>query len=281
VEVLTYRLALLVDERVTIVILDSQTETSGVDVPVSPDKERTEARLGQEVEDTVEDCLGVRRDDVSTLTDTPCNRVQDPQESGERSAVEESLLNITSIRARVSAGFPNQLVDNVDECKTAESEVSPLVPGLDESSNQTGDNHNLVDNDGPENGGPWHTGGKEEIGKKKRSGNEPIDVANVVDRTVVTTNDRVITVVLDSNGCETEVGTHGEIGNGGNEDNSSGDVVEDAVATLLAHAEPNEDEARDGHGRANGEVEVRAMGCDGNVSSAAIDSVVYSIQVSY
>jgi hypothetical protein len=32
--------------------------------------------------------------------------------------------------------------------------------------------------------------------------------------------------------------------------------VEDTVTTLLAHTETNKDEARDGHGRADGKVEV-------------------------
>jgi hypothetical protein len=252
----TYRPALLVDERITIVILDGKAKTSGVDVPVSPDEESTEARLGQEIENTVEDGLRVGRDDVATLANSPRNRVQDPQESGERSAVEEGLLNITSVGAGMGARFPNQLVHDINERKTTEREVSPLVPGLDKSSNKTGDNHNLIDNDGPENSGPWHTSGKKEIGEKKRSGNEPVDIADVVDRTVVSTNNRVVAVVLDSNGCETEVRAHGEVGDSGNEDNSGSDVVENTVATLFAQSETNEDEARDGHGRANGEVEV-------------------------
>lgn len=252
----TYRLALLVKERITFVVLDGKAETSGVNVPVSPDEESTEARLGQEVKDTVEDSLGVRRDDVATLADTPCNWVQDPQESGERSAVQEGTLNIASVGAGVSAGLPDQLVDDVDECETAESEVSPLVPGLDKSSNETGDNHDLINNDGPHNGWPWHTSSEQEIGEKKRCGDEPIDVADVVDGTVVSTYDWVVAVVLDSNGSETEVGAHGEVGNCGNEDNRGSDVVEDAVATLLAHSKTDEGETSHGHGRANGEVEV-------------------------
>jgi hypothetical protein len=270
----TYRLALLVNERITFVVLDIKTQASRVNVPVSPDKESTEDGLGQEVEHTIEDGLRVGRDDVTSLSETPCDGVEDPQESSERSAKEERTLDVTSVGAGVNAGLPDQLVHNVNKSEAAEGEVSPLVLGLDESTDETGNNHDLVDEDGPQDSGPWHSGGEQKISQEKRSRNEPIDVADVVDGTVSATNNGVAALVLDANGSESEVGTHGEVGNGSDKDNSSGDVVEDAVAARLALTEADEDEAGDGHGRAYGEIEVRAMGGDGDVSGAAVDSVV-------
>jgi hypothetical protein len=66
------------DQSIAIVVLDSQTKTGRVDTPVSPDKQRTKDGLRQEIQDTVEHSLRVRRDDIATFANTPSNRVQDP-----------------------------------------------------------------------------------------------------------------------------------------------------------------------------------------------------------
>lgn len=66
------------NSSITLIIPNSQTKTSGINAPMSPDEESTEDGLSEEVKNTVEDGLGVRRDEVATLTDTPCNRVQKP-----------------------------------------------------------------------------------------------------------------------------------------------------------------------------------------------------------
>jgi len=89
--------------------------------------------------------------------------------------------------------------------------------------------HNLIDQDGPENSWPWHACSEEEIQKKQRSGNEPIDVANVEDLAEGTSNLGVATKELDFNGGEAKVGAHREVGDTGDEDYTSGDVVEDAL----------------------------------------------------
>lgn len=75
---MTYRTTLLVNRRITLVVLDGKTKTSGVNALVSPDEKSTEDGLSEEVEDTVEDSLGVWRDEVTSLADAPRNGVQDP-----------------------------------------------------------------------------------------------------------------------------------------------------------------------------------------------------------
>lgn len=269
----TYWLALLGDGSVMIVVLDSKTKTSRVNIPVSPDEESTEHWLCQKVEDAVEDGLRVWRDDVATLGNTPGDGVQYPQECSEGSAHEECALNILTEVPGVCARLPDQLVDDIDEGEVAESEVSPLVFGGDECADETGNDHDLVDNDGPKDGRPWHASGEHEVGQEERSGDDPIDVTNIVDGTVVSTDHGVVALVLYFDGGETEVRTHGEVGNGGNEDDCGSEVVENAIATLLAHAQADEGEARDGHGCADGKVQVRATLGDGDVSGSAIDSV--------
>ena len=60
------------------VVVDVDAKLLRSDVTVAPDEESTEAGLGDEVKDGVEDGLGVGRDDVATLAETPGNGVEDP-----------------------------------------------------------------------------------------------------------------------------------------------------------------------------------------------------------
>lgn len=53
----TYGTTLLVNSRITFVVLDSQTKASWINVLVSPDEESTKDGLSEEVQDTVEDGL--------------------------------------------------------------------------------------------------------------------------------------------------------------------------------------------------------------------------------
>lgn len=68
---LTYWLNLLVYSRVAVVIPDSKTKTSRVNVPVAPQEESTKDGLGQEVKYTIEYSLTVGSNEVST----PKNRL--------------------------------------------------------------------------------------------------------------------------------------------------------------------------------------------------------------
>ena len=268
--------ALLADVVVTLVVHDVHANVGRVDVAVAPDEESTEAGLGDEVKDGVEDGLGVGRDDVATLAETPGNGVQDPQESSQRTAVQEALGDLRAVASGVAAGLPDKLVDNVEKRNAANDKVRPLVPADNESTNQTGDNHDLVNEYGPEDRGPRHASSEEKVEQQKRSRNEPIDVADVEDLAVFATNHRVVALKLDLYRCETQVGAHGEVGNACYEHNTRSDVVEQTVLALLAEGKTNESEPSEAHGRTDGEVQVRATGCDGNVGRTTVHHVACS-----
>ena len=74
------------DGWILIVITDVKTETSRVNVAMTPKQKGAEDWLSEEVENAVEDSLGVRRDDVATFADTPRDRVEEPEEDGEDTA---------------------------------------------------------------------------------------------------------------------------------------------------------------------------------------------------
>ena len=71
-----------VDRWVFVVVADMKTKSAWIDVTVTPEEESSKDRLGQDIEDTVEYCLGVWCDDVSTLAEAPCDRVEEPKEDG-------------------------------------------------------------------------------------------------------------------------------------------------------------------------------------------------------
>ena len=109
------RRTLLVNNRITVIIPDGHTDRCRVDVAVTPDEESTKTGLSNEVKDTVEDSLRVGRNDVATLAETPGNGVQDPEQCGQGTAVGEALADFGAIASSVAAGFPDELVDDIEE----------------------------------------------------------------------------------------------------------------------------------------------------------------------
>jgi hypothetical protein len=110
----TYLLVIM-QQRITIVIANVQSQACKIDVLVSPDQERAKDRLGQEIKDTVEHSLGIGCDHVATLRHAPGDRVQDPQKGSEGAAHGEGALDVAAVGAGVNAGFPDKLVDDVAE----------------------------------------------------------------------------------------------------------------------------------------------------------------------
>lgn len=110
---------LLLNVVVILVVHNGHANVSRVDVAVAPDEESTEAGLSDEVEDTVEDGLGVGGDDVTTLAETPGDGVQNPEEGSQRAAVQEGLLDFGAVADGVAARFPDELVDDVEKSNAA------------------------------------------------------------------------------------------------------------------------------------------------------------------
>lgn len=118
-DAIVLRRTLLANSSVVFVVHDGHANVGRIDVAVAPDEKSAEARLSDEVEDTVEDGLGVGRDDVATLAETPGDGIQDPKEGCQRAAVNEALADLSSVTASVAAGFPGKLVEDVEKGDTA------------------------------------------------------------------------------------------------------------------------------------------------------------------
>ena len=75
---------------VLIIVADVEAQTGWVNVAVTPEEESTKYWLGKDVKNTIEGCLGVGRNDVSTLGESPRNGVEEPKEDGPNTADEIS-----------------------------------------------------------------------------------------------------------------------------------------------------------------------------------------------
>lgn len=254
-----------------------QAKSSSVNAPVTPDEERTKDRLGQEIKNAVEDCLGVGSDDVAAFAYAPGDRVENPKEGGQGTAIEVSTADVGADVAGVLAGGHGELPHDEKEGSTAEGIVTPLVAGLDQSANEASDDHDFVDKHKHEDRRPGHSSSEQQVQQEQRGGDNPINVASIENSTIGTGHLGVTAVKLNWNRGHSQVGAHSEIGNAGDHADSSGDIVEDTLSARLPRSKSEEHDGGKPHKGADGEIEVGAMGGDSDVGEAAVDKVVIDV----
>ena len=146
-----------------IVVTDTDVNEFRVDIAVPVEKQSAEDRLGKDVENTVEDCFRVRRDHVTTLAETPGNWVDEPEGDGPNTTYEVSFADIWALRPGVHSSNPGNIVSDAEKGDGSEDKVTPLVGRSNKSTNQTSDNHDFIQKDGIEDGGPRQTSCQEQI----------------------------------------------------------------------------------------------------------------------
>lgn len=251
-----------------------KAQSGRVDASVPPDEQGSEDRFRQKVQDSVEDGLGIRGNDVAALTDAPGDRIHDPQEAGQGTAVQERTADVGAEKAGVPAGRPGEVIQNIKESNHAKGEVAPLVRRLDKCANQAYDDHDEVDRDDRENGRPRHSSREQQVQQEQRRCDHPVNVASIENRPVLTADSRAAALELDFDWRKAQIGTHREVRQARHHTDSACDVVEDASTARLRGSQAKEGEGRNTHDGTNGEVEAGAMRCDGDVGSGAIDVVV-------
>jgi len=147
--------------------------------------------LGEEIEDTVKDCLGIWGNDVGPFAESPCNWVEEPEEDSECTAVKICRLGSGAEAPSVLATDDDNVVGDEEQGGSSEYPISPLVARRDESAHKTCDDHNLVDQDGVQNGWQGKTSSQHQIREEKWCGHKPIDVSYVEDLTSHSGNDWV------------------------------------------------------------------------------------------
>jgi len=158
---------------------------------------------------------------------------------------------------------------------TAEDEVAPFVGRADESTNKSTDNHDLVNEHNPQDSRRGETSSQQQVQQQQRRRDEPINVTDIEDLTVQACDLGVAADELNGSWCPANVGSHAEVGDGGDHGDTGGDVVEDAVLARLGVGETEEGDGGGGHGGADGPVEVGAADGDRNccISAGIADGV--------
>jgi len=155
------------------IITDVETHAGAVDALVAQDEHQAEDRLGEDIQNPVEDGFGVGVQDVGTFAESPGDGVKEPDEEGQDATAEEHLVDIAAESLGVLAGRHGERVNDIQEGGAAEGEVTPLVPRSHQGADQAGDDHDLVQKDGVQNGRPRHASRQEQIEKQQRCRDEP------------------------------------------------------------------------------------------------------------
>lgn len=208
---------------------------------VSEEEPKSKHWLGKNIEDGIGNDFGVDANESATVSNTPDNWVDGPEDKGEaRKSSEESLGFAVLVGSSRSAVVDN-LVNNDKVGNASPCVPSPLLAiTASVSSKETSQNHDDVSDNCNENVGTTESGQKGEIEQEEGSGNAPVDVSCPVDLSICNLF-CVWKTVLVADGfddlveVDTITGGHSEIreeGKGGDE--GSQDVEE---SLLCRHSE--------------------------------------------
>jgi hypothetical protein len=105
-----------------------------------------------------------------------------------------------------SHGRPQENEPDVDQGGASKGKVTPLVRANHETSDETGDDHDLVEEDQGDDVRQGESGGEDELEQEAGGGDDPVDVPDIPDLSGVAN-----VVELDIDGSGTEIGRHGEV----------------------------------------------------------------------
>ena len=146
--------------------------------------------------------------------------VHGPEDQGESADGSEKGACLGIVVHGDSTAVNGELIDNDEVGNTSKGIVSPFrALCFNESSEESGQNHDEVSNDGNEDIGTTQASKEAEIHEQKRGGKTPIDIAGPVDLTVDGLGGVGYMIVLflesDFIDANTITACHGEVGNGG------------------------------------------------------------------
>ena len=142
---------------------------------------KAEHRLGEDIEDTVKDHLGIREDNVSSIGETPCDRVKQPKKRQDGGGSSEGFLEVGANDTCRSSSGTEQDPPYVEEGETTEDVETPLIGGFDQSSDQTGDDHDEIEEGESDDVGQGKSRCQDQSEEQGRRSDNPINVSHVLD----------------------------------------------------------------------------------------------------
>ena len=200
----------------TLVVINSDTtlvaETVGPEtldggsiLGVREQEPESEDGLGQDVEDGISDDLSVDRPNTSSISNTPDNGVEGPENEGEAANGCKELGGGAVLGLDGNAAWDDELVDDDEVGNAGHGVVSPFGTfSVTKGGEQTEENHEHVGSDGDEDVGSVQAGQESEIEEEEWGGHAPVDVSSPEDlaEDVLKGVRDVLVGLLDDDVCE-------------------------------------------------------------------------------
>lgn len=210
-------------------------EASNVANALGVCKQQPEAKdgLGEDVKDGVGNDLRVDGPLAGTVSNTPDDGVQGPEDESEASDGGKELRGLAILGSDGTTARDGELIDDDEVGNAGHGVVSPLLTiGATESSEETEEDHQEIGHDGYQNVGAVQTCQEGQIQKEEWGGDGPVDVSGPEDlaEDVLVGVWGVLVCLLDHDvGVRVSVTSgHGEVGQGGEGGDQGGDDVEEA-----------------------------------------------------
>merc|ERR1712093_685548 len=163
------------------------------------------------------DDLGINAPLAGTISNTPDNWVQGPEDESEATNRSKQLSGAVRLGSDSTTTWDNKPVDDDEVGDASNSIVSPLLAiGASESCEETKEDHDEISDDGDGDVGAVHACEESKVEDEKRSGECPVDVAGPEDLTedVLHGVGGVLVGFLDDDVGEgvSVSGGHGEVG---------------------------------------------------------------------
>ena len=182
-------------------------------------KPETKDRLSKDIQDGISDNLSINAPLASTITDTPDNWVQGPEDEGEATNGSKELGGRAILAHDCTATRDDKLVDDNEVCNASHSIPSPLLAiALAVSSKETSKNHDEICNNGNEDASTVHAGQESQVEEEEWCSQAPVDITGPEHLTEYMLDGvgSVLVCLLDDDvGIRVSItGGHGEVGQG-------------------------------------------------------------------
>lgn len=154
-------------------VVQAEIELGDVDLHVSDEQDGAQHRLGQDVEDTVEDVFGIGGDDITALAHTPGDGVEDPENDEARGQDAVQPGNVAAQGRGVAPAGPDDVLQGEGQGDHGQGEVTPFVGGGDDGADVEQDDIDDVEQLGVQDGVPVDARGQEQVHDDHGAGEEP------------------------------------------------------------------------------------------------------------
>lgn len=203
-------------------------------VSMSAEQPSTKDWLGQDIKNSISNDLSINRPETSSITNSPNDWVQSPDDDGESSNSSEGFGCLAISGSNGLATWDGKLVDDDEESNAGESIVSPLLSVITTiGGEETESNHEDVSDHSNDDVGTVQASEECKIEKKKWCSDCPVSVTSPEDLSVDVVGDiwGVLVLVVDSGvgvGVSVTSG-HGEVGDGSEDGDEGGQDVEESL----------------------------------------------------